>query len=208
MNDGTAELARIRRALHPIGKTPADACWNLAELEGLLPPTPPVDAAVLVGLVARGSGLRVLFTRRTDALRHHAGQVSFPGGRIESSDCDAAAAAIRETGEEVGIAPAAITPLGYLDPIATITGFRVFPLVAALDADYAAVPQAGEVDEVFEVDFTRLMEPANLREISLELRGRSRRVLEYADPVHPGQRIWGVSASILFNLRQRMEATP
>jgi 8-oxo-dGTP pyrophosphatase MutT (NUDIX family) len=200
-------LATICSALHPLGAAPTLPCWNLAELDGLLLPTKPIDAAVLVGLVPRPEGLKVLLTRRTGALRHHAGQVSFPGGRIEASDRDPVAAAIRETGEEVGIAPAAITPLGYLDPIATVTGFRVFPLVAALDSNYEAVLDPGEVDEAFEVAFDQLMAPANLQEILVELRGRSRRVLEYLDPVHPGQRIWGVSASILFNLRQRLEAT-
>jgi 8-oxo-dGTP pyrophosphatase MutT (NUDIX family) len=207
VNGHAAELAAICRALHPVDGPLPETCWNLVELEGLLPPAAAVDAAVLVAVVPRPAGLQVLFTRRTDALRHHPGQVSFPGGRIEPGDRDPAAAAIRETGEEVGIAPAAITPLGYLDPLATVTGFRVVPLVAALDPDYTAVPDAGEVDEVFEVSFDRLMAPANLREICVELRGRPRRVLEYVDPVHPGQRIWGVSASILLNLRQRLEAT-
>ena len=199
-------LAGIRNALHPLGVPPAGPCWNMAELEDLLPGAAPLDAAVLVGLVPRPTGLHVLLTRRTGGLRHHAGQVSFPGGRIEPGDRDPAAAAIRETGEEVGIAPAAIVPLGYLDPIATVTGFHVVPLVALLDADYVAIPDPGEVDEVFEVAFDWLMAPANLQEIRVELHGRSRRVLEYIDPVHPGQRIWGVSASILFNLRQRLEA--
>lgn len=207
MNEPLHSLGAIRSALHPLGAVPMLPCWNLDELDGLLPASEPIDAAVLVGLVPRPRGLQVLLTRRTGGLRHHPGQVSFPGGRIESGDRDPAAAAIRETGEEVGIAPAAIAPLGYLDPIATITGFRVIPLVATLDAGYVAVPDPGEVDEVFEVAFNTLMAPANLQEVVVELRGRSRRVFEYVEPVHPGQRIWGVSASILFNLRQRLEAT-
>jgi 8-oxo-dGTP pyrophosphatase MutT (NUDIX family) len=201
-------LGRIRGALHPLERAPGDACWNLAELEGLLPSAPPVAAAVLVGLVPRVDGLRVLLTRRNDGLRHHAGQVSFPGGRIEPSDADPADAAIRETGEEIGIGPASITPLGYLDPIATVTGFRVLPLVAAIDVGYVAVRDAREVDAVFEVAFETLMAPANLRAIQIDWDGRQRRVLQYVDDVHPGQRIWGVSASILLNLRQRLEASP
>lgn len=205
MNPLPPGLARVRRVLHPLDQAPAGACWNLAELDGLLPPPPPVPAAVLVGLVPRADGLRVLLTRRTDALRHHAGQVSFPGGRIEPADADAAAAAIRETGEEVGIAPGRITPLGYLDPVATVTGFRVLPLVAAIDVGYVAIPDAREVDEVFEVRFETLMAPAKLQSIRIDWRGQPRSVLQYADDVHPGQRIWGVSASILFNLRQRLE---
>jgi 8-oxo-dGTP pyrophosphatase MutT (NUDIX family) len=199
-------LERIRAALHPLGEVPSAPCWNLAELDGLLPATEPVAAAVLVGLVQRPAGLMVLLTRRTDALRHHAGQVSFPGGRIEPGDADAVAAAVRETGEEVGIAPALITPLGYLDSIATVTGFRICPVVAAVAVDYVACPDAREVDEVFEASFDHLMTPANLRFLPMQWRGGTRLVPEFVDHVHPGQRIWGVSASILLNLRQRLEA--
>ena len=207
MNRPAQQIDRIRQALHPLDPVPDHACWNLSELDGLLPSAPPVGAAVLVGLVPRPDGLHVLLTRRTDALRHHAGQVSFPGGRMEETDADPAAAAIRETGEEIGIDPARITPLGYLDPIATVTGFRVLPLVAVIDVGYVAVPDAREVDEVFEVGFEALMAPSNLQTIPIDWRGRTRSVLQYADAVHPGQRIWGVSASILLNLRQRLEAS-
>jgi 8-oxo-dGTP pyrophosphatase MutT (NUDIX family) len=201
-------LQRIRAALHPLDRIAHAPCWNLGELEGLLPSTDPIPAAVLVGLVPRPEGLRVLLTRRTDALRHHAGQVSFPGGRIEPGDADAVAAAVRETGEEIGIAPAQITALGVLDPIATVTGFRVCPVVAVVAVDYVARPDAREVDAVFEVSFDHLMTPANLRFVSMQWRGGTRAVPEFVDHVHPGQRIWGVSASILLNLRQRLEALP
>jgi 8-oxo-dGTP pyrophosphatase MutT (NUDIX family) len=200
-------LDRIRLAVHPLDQLPRGRCWNHAEVDGLLPPSSPVAAAVLVGLVPRPQGLRVLLTRRTDALRHHAGQVSFPGGRIEDFDLDPAAAAIRETSEEIGIGPASITPLGYLDPIATVTGFRVLPLVAAIDVGYVAAPDPREVDEVFEVAFEALMAPSNLQSIPIDRGGRTRSVLQFADAVHPGQRIWGVSASILLNLRHRLEAS-
>ena len=201
-------LARIRAALHPLDRAPSGPCWNLGELDGLLPSTEPIAAAVLVGLVPRPAGLRILLTRRTDALRHHAGQVSFPGGRIEPGDADAVAAALRETCEEVGIAPARIAPLGYLDPIATVTGFRVYPVVAMIAPDYVAHPDAREVDEVFEASFEDLMTPANLRFVPMQWRGGMRAVPEFVDHVHPGQRIWGVSASILLNLRQRLEEFP
>ena len=201
-------LERIRAALHPLDQFRYEPCWNLSELEGLLPSTEPVAAAVLVGLVPRPEGLRVLLTRRTSGLRHHAGQVSFPGGRIEAGDADAVAAAVRETGEEIGVAPTQITPLGFLDPIATVTGFRVCPVVAAVAVDYVARPDAREVDEVFEVSFEHLMTPANLRLVPMSWRGGTRAVPEFVDHVHPGQRIWGVSASILLNLRQRLEALP
>jgi 8-oxo-dGTP pyrophosphatase MutT (NUDIX family) len=198
-------LQRIAAALQPLSAVPSGPAWNLEEVAGLLPEAAPVPAAVLVGLVPRVEGMQVLLTRRTDALRRHAGQVSFPGGRIEPGDRDAAAAAIRETGEEIGVAPGALSPLGWLDPLATVTGFLVLPLVAAVAPSYRAQPDPGEVDEVFEVPLEFLMGEANLRRVPLQWQGRERTVLEFADRGQPRLRIWGATASILFNLRQRLE---
>ncbi len=200
-------IARIQAALHPLQSVPSGECWNLVELDGLLPETPPVAAAVLVGMVQRPRGLQVLMTRRTHDLRHHAGQVSFPGGRVEDIDADACATALRETDEEVGIVASQVRPLGYLDPVRTVTGFRVLPLVALVTPDYVATPDPREVDEVFEVSFDYLMAPENLRRIRIDMGGRPRSVLEFVEPDTSGRRIWGVSASILLNLRQRMENT-
>ena len=198
------DYPHLRDALYPLAIEPAGSGWNLDELHGLLPEAAePARAAVLVGLVPREDGTRVLLTRRTDALRQHGGQVSFPGGRIESDDADAVAAAIRETGEEVGLAPAQIAPLGYLDPLATITGYRVLPVVAIIDRDYVARPDPNEVADVFEVSLAYLMDPANLDAHTLDYRGRARQVLEFR---YPDQRIWGATASMLLNLRQRLEA--
>lgn len=200
------ELHRLQAALHPLAAVPRGMAWNLDEVADLLPAAAAVPAAVLVGLVPRGhDGLQVLLTRRTDALRHHPGQVSFPGGRIEPFDPDPRAAAIRETGEEIGLAPSQLAPLGWLDPLATVTGFTVLPLVAAITPDYVARPDPREVAEVFEVPLEYLMAAANLRHVDLQWRGRPRTVLEFVDRGMPGQRIWGATASILFNLRQRME---
>lgn len=199
-------LRQIQAALHPLAAIPQRAAWNLDEVADLLPPaTAPVAAAVLVGLVPRGQGTQVLLTRRTDALRHHAGQVSFPGGRIEPCDADAGAAAIRETGEEVGLAQSQLAPLGWLDPLATITGFRVLPLVAVVAPDYVAQPDAREVAEVFEVPLDYLMAADNLRSVRLDWHGRPRTVLEFVNRDNPQRRIWGATASILYNLRQRLE---
>lgn len=198
-------LRRIAAVLHPLAQAPAAPAWNLDEVAGLLPAAAPVPAAVLLGLVPRAEGMQVLLTRRTDALRQHAGQVSFPGGRIEPGDRDAEAAAIRETGEEIGLAPAALSPLGWLDPLATVTGFLVLPLVAAIAPDYAPRPDPREVDEVFEVPLEFLMAEANLRRVPLQWQGSERTVLEFADRGQPRLRIWGATASILLNLRQRLE---
>jgi NUDIX domain. len=199
-------LQRLQAALHPLAAIPRGAAWNLDEVADLLPVAAAVPAAVLVGLVPRGQDVQVLLTRRTDALRHHPGQVSFPGGRIEAFDADARAAAIRETGEEIGLAPSQLAPLGWLDPLATITGFTVLPLVAVVTPDYIARPDPREVAEVFEVPLDYLMAATNLRRVDLDWRGRPRTVLEFVGRGMPGQRIWGATASILFNLRQRLES--
>jgi 8-oxo-dGTP pyrophosphatase MutT (NUDIX family) len=191
-------------ALHPLSAAPAGPGWNHTELVDLLPAeTARRAAAVLIGLVPRPSGIHVLLTRRTEGLRHHAGQVSFPGGRIEPDDEGAVAAALRETGEELGIEASLVTPLGFLDPLVTITGFRVVPVVARIAPDYVAVPDPGEVAEAFEVPLDFLLDPANLEARTFELHGRPRQVWEYR---YPDQRIWGATASMLLNFRHRLEA--
>jgi 8-oxo-dGTP pyrophosphatase MutT (NUDIX family) len=201
-------LQRIERALHPLQTAPSGDAWNRAEMIDLLLPESDkaADAAVLVPLIPRDGVLQVLLTRRTDALRHHAGQVSFPGGRIESADAGPAAAALREAQEEVGLALQLARPLGYLDLFDTITGFRVLPVVARVDPSFVAVPHPDEVSDVFEVPLDWLMTPENLELIEVEYRGRKRRVPEFRRPPSaPTQRIWGVTAAILYNFRQRLE---
>lgn len=198
------EAARLRHVLHPLDHIPTARGWNHEELLDLLPPGEPAEAAVLAGLVPRPQGTQVILTKRTDGLRHHAGQVSFPGGRIETADAGVVAAALRETWEELAIPATQIAPLGFLDPFTTISGFRVVPVVAVIDPGYVATPEPGEVADVFEVPLDYLMAPANLRRVEVDYRGRRRAVLEYG---WPGQRIWGATAAILFNLRQRLEGT-
>lgn len=201
-------LPSLARALHPLDAPPADAPWNFDDLSDLIARDASTEAAVLVGLVPRPDGLQVLLTRRTDSLRTHAGQVSFPGGRVEDDDLDAGAAALREAHEEIGLSPTLVTPLGFLDPLITISGFRVLPMVAAVSPHYVAAPDPGEVAEVFEVALEFLMHPDNLERVALDYRGRTRHVLEYrAAPQAPQHRIWGATASILFNLRERLART-
>ncbi|MFS8137551.1 MAG: CoA pyrophosphatase, partial [Thermomonas sp.] len=168
---------------------------------GLLPAREPLPAAVLVGVVAHALAPTVLLTRRHDNLRHHGGQVSFPGGRIEMFDASPAAAAMREAHEEVGLRAAQFTALGYLDPLLTITGFRVLPLLGVIHPGFVAVPDPGEVADVFEVPLELLLDPRQLEEKHVHFGGKQRRVLQYR---YDQQRIWGVTASILFNLRERL----
>ena len=195
------ERQALLAALHPLRSMPLTQGWNHQELADLLPPGPAVESAVLAGLVPRSQGTQVLLTRRTDGLRHHGGQVSFPGGRIEASDPDPVAAAIRESNEEIALSAGQVVPLGFLDPFITISGFRVMPVVAVIDPDYVAVANPDEVADVFEVPLDFLMAPGNLRRVEVDYKGRRRAVLEYD---WPGQRIWGATAAMLFNLRERL----
>lgn len=200
-------LARVRAALLPLDAMPEARGWNHEELADLLPAAATLrEAAVLVGLVPRDAGWHVLLTRRTDALRHHAGQVSFPGGAVEPGDDGVVAAAVREAVEEIGLRPQQVAPLGVLPALCTITGFRVAPVVATIDPGYVATPDPAEVDEAFEVPLAFLLEPANLAWFDIEHAGRPRRVLEFVERDGPHRRIWGATASILYNLRERMAA--
>lgn len=197
--------ARLRLATHPLREPPGATPWNLEELDGLLPPGEPLPAAVLVGILVRGDVPTVLLTRRHDGLRHHAGQVSFPGGRIEVGDISPAEAALREAAEEVGLHPGQAQVLGYLDPLLTITGFRVLPVLAVLDPCFVPQPDPAEVAEAFEVPLELLLDPLRLERIVMTFGGKSRHVLQYR---YEQQRIWGVTASILYNLRERLANAP
>jgi len=199
-------LERLPRALHPLARPPEGPGWNHAELHDLLPPGQPLrPAAVLVALVERAGGPQVLLTRRTEALRHHAGQIAFPGGRIEADDADPVAAALREAQEEVGLGAALSSPLGYLDPFVTITGFHVFPVVASVAGGFVPVPDPGEVAEAFEVPLAFLLDPGNVHSLDVDFQGRRRQVLEFR---YGGHRIWGATAAMLVNFRHRLEQVP
>ncbi|ESR23161.1 CoA pyrophosphatase [Lutibaculum baratangense] len=158
-------------------------------------------AAVLVPLVPREDGLAVILTRRTEHLSSHAGQIAFPGGKVEKGDQGPLQAALRETREEIGIASDRIEPLGYLDTYQTRSGFRIVPVVAFVDPHAELVPDPGEVAAAFEVPLSFLMTPANHRRDSREW--RSRRRYFYAMPFRE-HHIWGVTAGIIRNLYERV----
>ncbi len=172
----------------------------------------PSAASVLVPLVIRGDTLNVLLTQRTDHLRDHAGQVSFPGGRAEVHDADAVATALRESEEEVGLAREFVDVIGTLPVYTTVTAFEVTPVVALVRPEFSLKLDTFEVDEAFEVPLSFLMTPANHHRHSVEMLGRTRVFLsmpwhgEGNDAVVREYFIWGATAAMLRNLYRFLSA--
>jgi 8-oxo-dGTP pyrophosphatase MutT (NUDIX family) len=159
-------------------------------------------AAVLLPVILRDrDGPTLLFTRRTDSLARHSGQVSFPGGRSEADDLTPVETALRETFEETGIAPSFVTVAGYLDRYLTGTGFDIQPVVGLLADGFALAPDPREVAEIFEVPLAFLCDPANRRRESREIAGRQRNFYAFTYRQHE---IWGATAAIVVSLAQRL----
>jgi 8-oxo-dGTP pyrophosphatase MutT (NUDIX family) len=157
-------------------------------------------AAVLVPVVDRPEP-GVILTMRTSELSSHAGQIAFPGGKIDKADEGPLAAALREAKEEVGLDPRLIEPLGYLDLYLTFSGFRILPVVARVDPGYALTLNASEVADAFEVPLAFLMGPENHQRHTRDWKGIQRQY--YAMP-YQERYIWGVTAGILRNLYERV----
>lgn len=159
-------------------------------------------AAVLVPVVEHASGPSVLLTRRADHLGNHAGQVAFPGGKIEIGEAPAEAA-LREADEEVGLKASFIEIAGYLDTYETGTGFRILPVVGFVRPGFTLTIHDGEVAEVFEVPLSFLMDPKNHERHKATWRGRER---EYYAMPYNGHYIWGATAGMLKNMYDRIFA--
>lgn len=161
-------------------------------------------AAVLVPVVLHEPELTVLLTQRTDHLASHAGQVAFPGGKIEPRE-DALAAALRETREETGLDQSYIEPVGFLDAYLTRTSFEVVPVVALVKPGFVLAPHEGEVAAVFEVPLRFLMSQENHARHSREWLGKQRYF--YAMP-YGDRYIWGATAGMIMNLYDRLYRAP
>lgn len=158
-------------------------------------------AGVLIPVIERAAGLAVLLTQRSAELKHHAGQVSFPGGRMEDRDRDVVQTALRETHEEVGIPPEAVAVVGYLPPMPTITGYAVTPVVGLVDEGVPLRIDRTEVEYAFEVPLAFLLDRRNQQALEREYRGRRIPTVEFH---FEGERIWGATAHILVELRKKI----
>jgi 8-oxo-dGTP pyrophosphatase MutT (NUDIX family) len=156
-------------------------------------------AAVLVAVTDRARP-GVLLTQRTDTLRHHAGQIAFPGGRLDPGE-DAVAAALREAEEEIALPRAQVQVIGAVDRYRTITGYTVTPVLGIVPADVPLVASEAEVASVFEVPLDFLLDPANQVQGSAEWRGRTR---HYYEILWQDRRIWGATAAMIVNLSRRL----
>ena len=162
-------------------------------------------AAVLLPIVARGpenaAQLTMLFTRRAAHLKDHSGQVSFPGGRVALQDASPEATALREAREEIGLDPVRVELLGRMPEYHTRTGFRITPVVGIVTPPFELRPDAGEVEEIFEVPLAFLLDPANHQRHSREWQGEMRWF--FAMP-YEGRYIWGATAGMLVNLSRHL----
>jgi 8-oxo-dGTP pyrophosphatase MutT (NUDIX family) len=208
--DSLYTKARIRESLDPRPSTPEqDMQW----LAGATPdvvsrvraslPARRVPAAVLVPLVERDTGMTVLLTQRAETLKDHAGQISFPGGRIEPEDQDAWHAALREAHEEIGLSANLVEFAGYLPDHHVITGFRVTPVVGFVNPEYQLRIHKAEVHDVFEVPLDFILDAANHKSRQRELGGVT---IEVHDIPYGERNIWGATAGMLMTLRRMLKS--
>ena len=200
----TADALRARFAGTELPADPLDVMmppglrrWPHAMREQLAGPLTP--AGVLVPILERPSGLSILLTQRAPDLKHHAGQASFPGGRMEGHDATVQDTALRETHEEVGIHPRDVDVIGYLQAMPTITGFAVTPIVGLVSGEAELVIDPIEVDYTFELPLDFLLDESNDQLVDREWHGKAFRLKEFH---YDGERVWGATAYMLLAFRK------
>jgi 8-oxo-dGTP pyrophosphatase MutT (NUDIX family) len=208
--DSLYTKAHIRESLDPRPSTQeedmqwlAGASADLVSRVRATLPARRVPAAVLVPLVERETGLTVLLTQRAETLKDHAGQISFPGGRIEPEDKDAWHAALREAYEEIGLLANFVEFAGYLPDHFVITGFRVTPVVAFVNPEYQLRIAEAEVHDVFEVPLGFILDAANHKSRQRQLGDLT---IEVHDIPYGERNIWGATAGMLMTLRRMLQS--
>lgn len=162
-------------------------------------------AAVLAPVIRRGSDLTMMFTVRSDRLRSHKGQISFPGGRRDEGDASFAANALREAEEEVGLPPSSVEVIGYLEDYPTMTRYLVTPVVGIVNGEPEIKPQEDEVAEVFEAPLDFVLDLRNFESKFLSNEGLN---LPFFELNYGRYRIWGATAGMLWNLANKVAAAP
>jgi len=208
--DALYSKAHIRECLNPRPSTPDDDMQWLAGASAEIVsrvraslPARRIPAAVLVPLVERPSGMTVLLTQRAETLKDHAGQISFPGGRIEPDDKDAWHAALREAYEEIGLLHNFVEFAGYLPDHQVITGFRVTPVVGFVNPEYQLRIAQAEVHDVFEVPLDFILDAANHKPRQRQLGDLT---FEVHDIPYGDRNIWGATAGMLMTFRRMLQA--
>ena len=192
-------ISSIRLALDEGGKPSSD--FDLTPdfkkpTDGVLRP-----AGVLAPVIIRDGVAELILTKRSSALKHHPGQIAFPGGKQDENDDDVVAAALREAHEEIGLPPNLVDVLGTLPTHETVTGFQVTPVIGLVREEFVITPEPGEVEEVFFVPLSHVLKEANFSVQSRRWRGQMRSY--YAVPYGPYY-IWGATARMLRAWTDRM----
>ncbi|WP_417274091.1 CoA pyrophosphatase [Celeribacter halophilus] len=193
------DRARISALLQYRGEPSSDFDLNKDLEPAIKQPLRP--AGVLVPIRETADGLRLILTKRSSALKHHPGQIAFPGGRVEPTDVSPVEAALREAHEEIGLPPSVVEVLGQLPTHQTVTQFEMYPVLGWIRGDCELTPEAGEVSEIFEVPLSHVLNPANFTIQSRRWRGHMRSF--YTVPYGPYY-IWGATARILRVLADRV----
>lgn len=190
----------LRQKLEDALALPGDASSDFdLNADVKIPTLQLTPAAVLIGI--RAETETVILTKRSARLKHHPGQIAFPGGKQDADDITLADAALREAQEEIGLPPDIVDVMGTLPPHQTVTGYQVTPVVSLISGPYDQVPEAGEVSEIFEVPLQHLMTPEMYRVEGRRWQGRKRHY--YTIPFGPYY-IWGATARILRAFAERM----